>query len=559
MPDKSLSLVAAQINPIVGDITGNSDKITKVVQKYEEADLVAFPEMVLSGYPAEDLVLKPTFIDHVMAEAENLAKQFKDGPVVLLGAPWRVDGKIYNAALFLDGGKIAHVHLKCHLPNYGVFDEVRIFDAGTVADVAPYAVNGVKVGALVCEDMWFADTVARHKEKGAEILISLNGSPYEFDKDQMRLKQAEARIKESGLPIVYLNMVGGQDELVFDGGSFWMNAHRAAVHFAPFYRDYTATMTWKKNGSEWTADMQGDIFSAPEKRESVYNAIILGLRDYIDKNGFKGVVFGLSGGIDSALCAVMATDALGKDRVHPYMLPSPYTSQESRNDAEQLCKALGLKLETIEIEPAMKAFDEMLAGTFNGAQKDITEENVQSRIRMLTLMAISNKTGNMLLATGNKSELSVGYATIYGDMSGGFALIKDLYKMTVFELCRWRNRNIPSLSKVQIRDVIPDSILIKPPSAELKHNQKDEDNLPPYPVLDDMLYCLIEEEMSLADTIARGHDAEIAIKIWNMLDAAEYKRRQAPPGVKISRKAFGKERRYPITNRFRFQVSDFKG
>lgn len=547
---KNFTLTMAQLNPTVGDLPGNIDKIRAVYAAHKAtADLIAFTEMVVSGYPTDDLVLKPFFIDRVMAAVEKLAGEIDGtGAGLLISAPWREEGRVYNAALLLHDGKIVATRFKHHLPNYGVFDEVRVFAAGDLP--LPVDFKGIKLGVLTCEDMWFPDVTAQLKQTGAEILIIPNGSPFEIDKNHVRLEHARARVTESGLPLVYINQVGGQDELVFDGASFALDHTGKILTQLPAHVEYISTTIWEQEANTtWICKS----FEAPHRLsagvESIYQTLVLGLRDYVDKNGFPGVLFGMSGGVDSALSAVIAVDALGADRVQCYMMPSPYTSQDSVDDAAECAALLGIRHQTVSIGPAMDAFDTMLRQVAN-ENAGITAENIQSRSRGVFLMAMSNTTGAMVLSTGNKSEVSVGYATLYGDMCGGYNALKDVYKTTVFDLCQWRNQNHPKDVKGPAGRVIPERIITKPPSAELRPDQKDQDSLPPYEVLDDILTCLIEREMNLADIVAKGHAAETVSRVWTLLDRAEYKRRQACPGVKISAKAFGRDRRYPITNRF---------
>lgn len=548
MTDK-FSLTIAQINPKVGDIDGNIAAIKKTRLDAGSTDLVVFGELTVAGYPPEDLVLKRAFQDHVEEAVKSLAIETGDGgPGLLVGAPWRVDGKLYNAALLLDGGAVQGVVLKHELPNYGVFDEKRVFAEGP--SPGPIAFRGIRLGVMICEDMWFADVAECLVETGAEILVVLNGSPYEVDKRDARLNYAMARVVETGLPLVYANLVGGQDELVFDGFSFVLNADHTMAHQLPGWDEAIVETRWTKaTDGVWSA-AQGVVVPHHSSIESIYRTMVTGLRDYVNKNGFPGVLLGMSGGIDSALSAAVAVDALGADRVHLVMMPSPYTSTESLNDAAKAARLLGCQIDTVSIEPAMQAFKAMLSGHFDGTQSDTTEENIQSRSRGMTLMALSNKFGAMVLSTGNKSEMSVGYATLYGDMCGGYSVLKDVYKITVFKLCRWRNETWLDGFKGPDGPVMPDAIITKPPSAELKPDQKDEDSLPPYDILDAILWGLIEEEKSRADLVAAGFDSALVQRVWTMLDRAEYKRRQAPPGVKITSRAFGRDRRYPITNGF---------
>ena len=550
MSDK-LRIAIAQLNPVVGDIAGN---LQLVLQARDDAagrgaDLVIASELVVSGYPPEDLVLKPVFGDRIEEALGTLAKATGDGgPGLLVGAPWRMDGRLYNAGLLLDGGEIIATRLKHHLPNYGVFDERRVFAAGPLP--GPVDFRGVRLGVMICEDMWFEDVAECLGESGAEILVCLNGSPFEQDKPDERMNLAVARVTETGLPLIYVNQVGGQDELVFDGASFVIDAARKLRLQAPAFGTYLGVSDWRREKDGW-ACATSEIEKPPEGLEAVYRAMMLGLHDYVEKNGFPGVILGMSGGIDSALSASVAVDALGADRVHLVMMPSPHTSDHSLEDAGKAAGLLGARLDTVSIEPAMTAFEGMLHPLFDGRAADTTEENIQARSRGITLMAISNKFGSMVLSTGNKSEMSVGYATLYGDMCGGYSVLKDVYKTDVFALSKWRNQSKPDAARGPAGRVMPERIITKPPSAELRPGQKDEDSLPPYDKLDDILRCLIEEEASVGEIVARGHDEASVRKIWSMLDIAEYKRRQAPPGVKLTRKSFGRERRYPITNAFK--------
>jgi NAD+ synthase len=546
----SLNIFLAQRNPTVGDITGNLAMIrdSRAMAAEAGADLVVYPELVVCGYPPEDLVLKPFFQDRVEAAVRDLAKDTADGgPAMLVSAPWRREGDLYSAVMLLDGGEIAATRLKYDLPNYSVFDEKRVFKAGPLPGPMPF--RDVRLGVMICEDMWQPDVTECLEESGAEILIVVNGSPFESDKADLRVQLATRRVTESGLPLVYVNQVGGQDELVFEGASFVLNADRGVAAWMPAFREAGQMTEWTRGVGGWSC-AQGDRSLPPEGEEAMYRAMALGLADYVRKNGFPGVIIGLSGGIDSALTAAVAVDALGADKVHCVMMPSPYTSAESLEDAAACAKALHVQLDEVGIEPAMKAFDEMLKPVFGDRAQDTTEENIQARSRGIILMALSNKLGHMLLTTGNKSEMSVGYATLYGDMAGGYSVLKDVYKTEVFALSRWRNANRPGDFLGPDGEVIPDRIITKPPSAELRPDQTDQDSLPPYDELDDILRCLIEGEMGLDEITARGHKPELVQRVWRMLDIAEYKRRQAPPGVKITSRAFGRDRRYPITNSF---------
>ena len=554
----SLTIALAQMNPVVGDIDGNIERIRQARAQAagNGADLVVTGELTVSGYPPEDLVLKRAFQDCVEAGIRNLAAETADdGPGLVIGTPWRDEDKLYNAALVLDGGAITAQRFKHQLPNYGVFDEKRVFAQGPLN--GPVAFRGARLGVMICEDMWYAEVTETLQESGAQILVVLNGSPFETDKPDDRLSPAVARIAESGLPLVYVNLVGGQDELVFDGASFVLGADKTLQAKSPSWSEDVLLTKWTDNNGVW-ACAEAAITPAPDELESIYRALVLGLRDYVGKNGFPGVLIGLSGGIDSALTAAVAVDALGPDKVHCVLMPSPYTSKVSVEDAELTAANLGIRLDTIAIDPAMQAFEGMLKDAFVDRDADTTEENIQARSRGLTLMALSNKLGHMVLSTGNKSEMSVGYATLYGDMCGGYSVLKDVYKTTVFALSTWRNATLPEGAlgpdAAGKDSVIPERVITKPPTAELKPDQTDQDTLPPYEDLDAILQCLIEEEMSLDDIAAKGHDIATAERVWHMLDRAEYKRRQAPPGVKITRRAFGRDRRYPLTNRFTGKV-----
>ncbi len=543
-----LVIALAQLNPTLGDVRGNIEKLRRARQEAQEggADLLLASELAVSGYPPEDLVLKPFFLDAVEEGVHELAAETADGGTALLvGAPWRDGDRTHNAVLLLDGGKIAATRFKHDLPNYGVFDEKRVFAAGPMPGPIPF--RGVRLGVPICEDIWTPDVVECLQETGAELLLVPNGSPYEAGKADQRLQIVLNRVTESGLAMAYLNQVGGQDELVFDGASFVIGRNGALRRQLPSFREHVAITEWVRGEEGWDCT-EGERIAPPEGVEAIYGAMVLGLRDYVNKNGFPGVLIGLSGGIDSAISAAVAVDALGADRVHCVMLPSPYTSQHSLDDAAECAAALGTRLDSISIEPAMQAFGAMLGPLFEGTTPDITEENLQSRARGVTLMALSNKFGKMVLTTGNKSEMSVGYATLYGDMCGGYSVLKDVYKTTVYELSRWRNQVHPEGAMGPAGRVIPERIITKAPTAELKPNQTDQDSLPPYDALDDILNCLVEEEKSVDEIVARGHDRATVARVWRLLDRAEYKRRQAPPGVKLTRRNFGRDRRYPITN-----------
>jgi NAD+ synthase len=550
-PADKLAIAVAQLNPIVGDVSGNLERARKARAQAagDRADVVAFPELFIAGYPPEDLVLKPAFQAACRAAVETLARETRDGgPAVLIGTPWVEDGKLYNAYALLTGGRIEAIRFKVDLPNYGVFDEKRLFVPGPAP--GPITINGIRVGIPICEDIWGPDVVECVTETGGEILLVPNGSPYWRGKSDDRLNIAVNRVVESGLPLVYLNMVGGQDELVFDGVTFALNADRSVAFQLPAFRETVVTTHWSRTQGVWRCT-QGSIAATEEPDQADYTACMVGLRDYVEKNGFKGVVLGLSGGIDSALVAALATDALGAGRVRCVMLPFRFTSQESLDDAAAIARALGVKYDLVPIESAVHGLEATLAGVFAGAPRDVTEENLQARARGTILMAISNKFGLMVVTTGNKSEMSVGYATLYGDMNGGFNPIKDLYKTEVFRLARLRNRWKPEGALGPSGAVIPENVLTRPPSAELRENQTDQDTLPPYDILDQILERLVEREEPLATIIAAGFDRDTVMKVERMLGLAEYKRRQAAPGVKVTLKNFGRDRRYPIVNRFR--------
>jgi NAD+ synthase len=550
-PSTRLAITIAQLNPIVGDVSGNAAKVrsARTMAAADGADLVVFPEMFIAGYPPEDLVLKPAFQAVCRVAVETLARETADGgPAVLVGTPWVEDAKLYNAVTLLEGGLITAVRFKVDLPNYGVFDEKRVFAPGPMP--GPINFRGVRLGVPICEDIWGEEVVECLAETGAELLIVPNGSPYWRDKDEVRLNIAVARVREQGLPLIYVNQVGGQDELVFDGASFALHADHSVAFQLPRFSETVATVRWSKVGATWRCD-GGPIVPVDEGDKADYAACVLGLRDYVDKNGFEGVVLGLSGGVDSALCAVLAVDALGTERVRCVMLPYRFTAQESLDDAAAMAKALGVQYDIVPIEPAVAGLETTLKPLFAGLPRDVTEENIQARARGTLLMAISNKFGLMVVTTGNKSEMSVGYATLYGDMNGGFNPVKDLYKTEIFRLSRLRNSWNPDGVLGPSGPVIPENILVRPPTAELRENQKDQDTLPPYDVLDQILYRLVEREEPIAAIVAAGFDRETVMKIDRMLNLAEYKRRQAAPGVKVTLKNFGRDRRYPITNRFR--------
>ena len=551
-----LKITLAQINPTVGDVEGNAAKAraARVRAAADGADLVVLPELFITGYPPEDLVLKPAFQAACRAAVETLARETADGgPAMLIGSPWVEEGKLYNAVALLDEGRIAALRFKANLPNYGVFDEKRLFARGPAA--GPVTVKGVRVGVPICEDIWleesedYENVVECLAETGAEILIVPNGSPYSRDKTDTRLSIAVARVTESGLPLVYLNQVCGQDELVFDGASFALNADLSVAAQLPDFVEDIATLRWTKGNDGWRCN--GPVAKVLEGDKADYAACVLGLRDYVRKNGFPGVLLGISGGIDSALCAAIAVDALGADKVRGVMLPYRFTAQVSLDDAAKLAERLGIRYEVLPIADAVEGFEKILSAPFKGLERDITEENLQARARGTLLMAISNKTGAMVVTTGNKSEMSVGYATLYGDMNGGYNPIKDIYKTEVFRLSELRNSWKPEGALGPSGEVIPVNIITRPPTAELRENQTDQDSLPPYDILDAILERLVEREEPLASIIADGFDKDVVTRIDRLLNIAEYKRRQAAPGVKVTTRNFGRDRRYPITNRFR--------
>lgn len=550
-----LVIAAIQANPTVGAIAAN-EKLARerMAQAHAGgADIALFSELFLTGYPPEDLALKPALWAAGKAAVERLALSTKDSCAALVGLIWPADGpgrRPRNALAFLADGVVQGVAFKCDLPNYGVFDEKRVFEPGEGPSVFEW--KGVKLGVPVCEDIWAPGVCADLKAQGAEILLVPNGSPFRRLADAERMSVATARVAETGLPMVYVNEVGGQDELVFDGGSFALSASGEVVMRLPMFEEAAANTVWEKgDGGVW-ACVEAPMAEWVSGPEEVYRAMVLGLRDYVNKSGFPGVLLGLSGGVDSAIVAVVAADALGPDRVRCFMLPSRYTSQDSLDDAAGCAQRLGVRLDEIAISPAVDAFAGMLTPHFENRAPDLTEENIQARTRGLALMALSNKLGSMLLTTGNKSEMAVGYATLYGDMCGGYNVLKDVYKTQVYEVCAWRNANDPYGVAAS---PIPERILTKAPSAELRPDQKDQDSLPEYAELDAILHGLVEEEATLDEIVARGHAPETVERVQRLLYNSEYKRRQAAPGVKIGPRAFGRDRRYPIVNGFRDAVT----
>ena len=548
----TLSIYMVQSNPTVGAVQENCEAIAEAYARaiVADADLVLTPELSVTGYPLEDLVLKPYFVRAAMNAVESLAglTEGDKAPGLLVGAPWGVGDQLFNAVLLLEKGKVAEIRFKHDLPNYGVFDEKRVFDQGPLP--SPMIFRGFCLGVMICEDMWYPDVTKALADRKAEMLLVPTCSPFELDKQDERHVTAKERVEETGLPLVFCNQICGQDELIFDGASYVLNRNGQQIVQLEAWKSAELLTHWTRTPdglvckTEHTAPLQSGL-------SAIYQAMMLGLRDYVQKNRLPGVILGLSGGIDSALSAAVAVDALGAENVHCIMMPSRFTSDESLGDAAECAKLLNVPYQVVAIKPGIEAFDEMLADAFADTKSDTTEENIQSRLRGLVLMSLSNKFGNMVLTTGNKSEMSVGYATLYGDMCGGYSVLKDVYKLDVFELCRWRNINMPDNGLGPNGPVMPENIITKPPTAELRDDQKDEDSLPPYERLDDILRCLVDEEMAVSDVVARGHDASEVARIEHLLYIAEYKRRQAPPGVKITRKNFGRDRRYPITNGFR--------
>ncbi|WP_375565444.1 NAD+ synthase [Oceaniradius stylonematis] len=547
-----LRIAIAQLNPTVGDVQGNLAlaREARADAARHGADLVVFTELFIAGYPPEDLVLKPAFLAACEKAVTELAADTADGgPGVIMGLPLMRDGKRHNAALVLDSGAVTSEWFKVDLPNYGEFDEKRVFEPGPMR--GPVDFRGVRIGIPICEDIWgdmgVCETLA---ESGAEILLVPNGSPYYRGKMDVRHQVVLRQVIESDAPMIYANQVGGQDDLIFDGASFGFNADRSLAFQMSQFEEQVTVVTCRRDGDGWVfAD--GPMSVIPDTMEADYRACMLGLRDYVNKNGFANVVLGLSGGIDSAICAALAVDALGEERVRCVMMPYDYTAPESIADAEACAKALGCRYDVVPIHAPVEGFNDALSDMFAGTDEGVTEENLQSRARGTILMAISNKFGSMVVTTGNKSEMSVGYATLYGDMNGGFNPIKDVYKMQVYAMARWRNAHMPPGGLGPTGEVIPVNIIEKAPSAELRPDQTDQDSLPPYPVLDDILECLVEHEMAVDAIVERGHDRDLVHRIEHLLYVAEYKRRQSAPGVKITRKNFGRDRRYPITNRFR--------
>ena len=548
-----MKLFLAQINNIVGDIDGNLKRAIDILDQAEElnSDLVVFSELFLSGYPPEDLVLKKSFVEECRNALDTLINYSKTKKVgLIVGLPIYEKNNLFNAAAIVDEGKLIGFSKKINLPNYSVFDEKRVFHKNDIPRVFEF--RGIKLGVPICEDIWQDNVCLELKNQGCELIVSPNGSPFDKYKINQRKTIIEDRVSEIGLPFVYINQVGGQDELVFDGSSLIMNGDKEIIYEAPPWQEHNAVIEFNEKEKKFN-NLSFNEFKFSDL-ENIYMATVIGLRDYVSKNNFPGVILGLSGGIDSAFCAAVAVDALGKDKVEAYMLPSNYTSENSTIDAEDCANRLEINLETIPISDTFLSLEESLKTSFKGLPNDITEENLQSRIRGTILMAISNKKGKMLITTGNKSEVSVGYSTLYGDMNGGFNPIKDIYKTELYALANWRNINLPNNILLDKKDVIPASIISKEPTAELRDNQKDSDSLPPYDELDQILEGLVEYELSTSELEKKGFSREEIKKVENLLYVSEYKRRQSAPGVKISLRNFGRDRRYPITNKFRDKI-----
>jgi len=543
---KKISILIVQTNPIVGNIEYNKQIVVDHI-KDNQSDLIVFSELMLTGYPPEDLVLKPAFMDRVNSALSEILECSKSSDAtIILGTPYLDEDKLFNAALVIKEGQILNKHYKMALPNYGVFDEKRIFSNGEQITIIDF--NGINLGIFICEDIWVKDTILELDKDRIDLAVSLNASPFDVNKIEDREKKALNFASSIDAPLMYVNQVGGQDEIVFDGSSFICDQTKIVSklnHCVEESREYIFNTIDKA----FEVD-ENDKFDI-DKQDIVYSNLILGLRDYVDKNKFPGVVIGISGGIDSAFSAAVAVDALGADRVKGILMPSQFTSDESNIDANLLGKNLGIDLLSISIQDIVNSYDNTLSDLFADKEKDITEENIQSRTRGAILMAYSNKFGHMVVTNGNKSEVSVGYSTLYGDMCGGFSVVKDIYKSDLYRLSEWRNTNLPSLSKINTLDIIPKNIILKEPTAELKADQKDSDSLPPYDILDKILFLLVEKESSIKEIVSQGYDVGVVTKVQNLLYNSEYKRRQAAPGVKISERNFGYDRRYPITNAFR--------
>lgn len=547
---KKFQITLAQLNPTVGDLEGNYKVALEAWEKAQRvgSDLIAFTELFITGYNTQDLIKKPSFFKAAQDQILKLAKTCKNGPAIAIGGPAYLKGKLYNAYYILADGNVANVIMKHHLPNQNVFDEKRIFDEGEIS--GPYQIGPIRIGSPICEDAWHSDVSETLSETGAQLLLVPNGSPYYNGKNDVRLNKMVARVVETNLPLIYLNMVGAQDDQVFDGGTFALNRGGSLAIKLPLFEEALEHIVLEETDIGWNI-IKGELAKVPCDKELDYHAMVMGLRDYCTKSGFEKVVLGLSGGIDSALVAVIASDAIGSANVRSIMLPSPYTSQTSLIDATDLVENLGCKSDTLPINDSLTAIDKTLSSTFEGRKIDLTEENIQSRLRGLLLMAVSNKFGEMLLTTGNKSEVSVGYSTIYGDMAGGFNPIKDLYKTKVFEISKWRNKNHRPWMKGPPGSIIPDSIITKAPTAELRANQKDSDSLPDYPDLDAILTILVDEDGSTSDCLKAGYKKSDVSKVEKLLYGSEYKRFQSAPGTRLSQRAFWLDRRYPIVNKWR--------
>ena len=547
---KKFQITLAQLNPTVGDLEGNYKVALEAWKKAQRvgSDLIAFTELFITGYNTQDLIQKPSFFKAAQDQILKLAKTCKNGPAIAIGGPAYLKGKLYNAYYILADGNVANVIMKHHLPNQNVFDEKRIFDEGEIS--GPYQIGPIRIGSPICEDAWHSDVSETLSETGAQLLLVPNGSPYYNGKNDVRLNKMVARVVETNLPLIYLNMVGAQDDQVFDGGTFALNRGGSLAIKLPLFEEALEHIVLEETDIGWKI-IKGELAKVPCDKELDYHAMVMGLRDYCKKSGFEKVVLGLSGGIDSALVAVIASDAIGSANVRSIMLPSPYTSQTSLIDATDLVENLGCKSDTLPINDSLTAIDKTLSSMFEGRKIDLTEENIQSRLRGLLLMAVSNKFGEMLLTTGNKSEVSVGYSTIYGDMAGGFNPIKDLYKTKVFEISKWRNKNHRPWMKGPPGSIIPDSIITKAPTAELRPNQKDSDSLPDYPDLDAILTILVDEDGSTSDCLKAGYKKSDVSKVEKLLYGSEYKRFQSAPGTRLSQRAFWLDRRYPIVNKWR--------
>ena len=548
--DKKLKIALAQLNPLVGDVTGNVDKLISIRSGLsEDVDILVAPELYVSGYPIDDLVLREDFLTLVEQEISRLKENTKDNKsAIIVGAPRKDKKNIKNSVFVIESGEITSIKDKYELPNTGVFDEQRIFKQGPLEDCV--VIKGVKFGLPICEDIWEKTVLEKLSKSGAEIIIAVNASPFTVSKNDEREKITSQRVNETKLPIVYLNRTGGQDELIFDGSSFALNHDGEKFYSSSEFKEETSEIIFHKTNGKWLGS--GNLNDSSSSSERLYKALVLGLRDYVNNNKFPGVVLGLSGGVDSALVAAVATDAFGSELVQAIMLPSPFTGDESLNDAKDAAKLLNIKYSNLKISDAMKTVENVL-GEFNGPvfKPGITEENIQSRLRGLLLMALSNRYGYMVLATGNKSEYAVGYSTLYGDMCGGYAPIKDVWKTDVFKLCNWRNSNYSDLFKGPRGMVIPENIIKKAPTAELKDNQKDTDSLPEYNILDEILKGLVEDEISVEKIVAKGFDRQVVERTAQLLARSEYKRFQAAPGPKVTNKAFGRDRRFPLTSGFR--------